>query len=266
MKKLSIIPILLLIIIFSCKKTTDPIYENDPKIYAKITDTNGNPLEGVGIHYYADFWFSGGEMTNNAIMKNNKISSVDLHSFTSDIQTENRPYQNYTNQFNPLLVIRFQIPKTVHVLLEIKNWWNSETIRTLVDKELCAGVHHVYWDGKDDSGQCVTNNLYSYYLTADEFQCQKLFFYLIDPESMRYNNCVPLSQSDSQGKLELEYYVIPFGKSFTWTDESGNEIGVFDFPDSLSLVFIKKEYKTLTKLVLIDTTQTLDISVVLEKE
>lgn len=269
MKKLSIILIsslLITIFISSCKKTTDPIYENDPKIYAKIMDTNGNPLEGVGIHYYADFGFSGGEMTNHAIMKNNKIPSVDLQSFTADIQTEYSLYKNYPNPFNPITVISFGIPKTAHVLLEIKNWWNSETIRTLLDKELCAGVHQVCWDGKDDSGQCVTNNLYSYQLTVDELQCKKLFFYLIDPESMRYHNCVPLSKSDSQGKLELEYYVIPFGKSFTWTDESGNEIGTWDFPDSLSLVFIKEGYKTLTKSVLIDTTQTLDISIVLEKE
>jgi hypothetical protein len=368
MKNLSIIFISLLIIIisiFSCKKTTDPIYENDPKIYAKITDTNGNPLEGVGIHYYVDYGFIGGEMATNTIMKNNKISSVDLQSFTATIQHEgnnvelnwitnsefensgfelwsaeidseyslldsyqsnndlkghgttdeqneyqyvdenveaNATYkyklidvdqsenknvldsliitvftgvipseyslcQNYPNPFNTSTTISFTIPKKGHILLEIKNCWNYKTVKTLYDTVSNVGFYKISWDGKDDNGQYVTNNIYSYQLTGDDFSDQKeLFLDMIEPEYIRSCNCTPLSQSDSQGKLELEYFVLPFGKTICWTDECSNEIGVLDFPNSLSLVFIKQGYKTLTKSVLIDTTQALDISVVLENE
>lgn len=368
MKNLSIIlisPLLITIFISSCKKTTDPIYENDPKIYAKITDTNGNPLEGVGIHYYVDFGFIGGEMTTNTIMKNNKISSVDLQSFTAFIpmnensvdlswttnsefendgfelwrtdfyteyllldsyksnnnlvgngttdeknnyqysdknirsyttykyklidvdQSENknvldsliiktgagnlpseyRLHQNYPNPFYPRTIIPFTILKTEYILLEIKNWWNSETVKTLYDTVSYTGFHLFTWDGKDDNGQYVTNNIYSYQLTTGEFSDQKeLFLDVTDPEYIRSRNCIPLSQSDSQGKLELGYYVLPFGKKIIRSDETGLILSVLDFPDSLNLVFIKKEYKTLTKSVLIDTKQSLNISVVLEKE
>jgi hypothetical protein len=76
--------------------------------------------------------------------------------------------QNYPNPFNPTTDIRFAIPKSGHVTLEVYNI-QGRLVRSLIDRELSAGEHIVQWDSTDDNGNAVASGTYLYRLTTDEY-------------------------------------------------------------------------------------------------
>ena len=71
--------------------------------------------------------------------------------------------QNYPNPFNPTTTIRFQLPATTRVLLQVFNT-NGQIIRTLVDGEVQAGFHQAVWDGRNDGGVPVVTGVYYYHI------------------------------------------------------------------------------------------------------
>jgi hypothetical protein len=73
--------------------------------------------------------------------------------------------QNYPNPFNPGTDISFQVPAGAlqRVNLAIFNLLGQK-IRTLVDKQLESGIHHIQWDGRDERGQNAVSGAYIYRL------------------------------------------------------------------------------------------------------
>ena len=65
----------------------------------------------------------------------------------------------YPNPFNSETIIRYQLPKMVHVMLTIVNI-RGEFIRTLVDWQEYAGIHSVRWDGLSECGESLSSGLY----------------------------------------------------------------------------------------------------------
>lgn len=59
--------------------------------------------------------------------------------------------QNYPNPFNMETIINYQIPQAGWVSLKVFNLLGRK-IRTLVDREMEAGIHKVHWDGRDNAG------------------------------------------------------------------------------------------------------------------
>jgi len=57
------------------------------------------------------------------------------------IPSEYKLFQNYPNPFNPSTEIKFSIPKTSHVKLELFNTL-GEKVATLINKEMSAGFHN----------------------------------------------------------------------------------------------------------------------------
>jgi len=45
----------------------------------------------------------------------------------------------------------------------------SALVRTLVDRVVTPGIHHVFWDGTDNSGRQVGSGAYFYRLKAGDF-------------------------------------------------------------------------------------------------
>ena len=68
-------------------------------------------------------------------------------------------FQNYPNPFNPSTTIRFDIPKSSHVTLEIYNTLGRK-IRTLVNETKPVGEYTIQWDGKDDAGVETATGVY----------------------------------------------------------------------------------------------------------
>ena len=71
--------------------------------------------------------------------------------------------QNYPNPFNPTTNIKFQLPQSEHVKLEIFDSI-GRLIETIVDSRLEAGYYSYKW-----SARGVSSGVYVYRITAGSF-------------------------------------------------------------------------------------------------
>ena len=76
--------------------------------------------------------------------------------------------QNYPNPFNPSTSLRYTIPQSVDVRLEIFNVL-GQLVKILVNEPQNAGVKTVVWDGTNALGNKVASGVYLYKLTAGNF-------------------------------------------------------------------------------------------------
>jgi hypothetical protein len=76
--------------------------------------------------------------------------------------------QNYPNPFNPTTMIKYQLPNTVDVRLDIFNVL-GQRVRTLVNSKVDAGYYEVAWDGTNEFGSKVATGLYIYRIHAGSF-------------------------------------------------------------------------------------------------
>lgn len=75
---------------------------------------------------------------------------------------------NYPNPFNPETNIKFTLPRTSHVKLELYNILGVK-VKTLVNEKLSAGENIISWDGTDNNNKRVTSGIYLYRLSTDNF-------------------------------------------------------------------------------------------------
>ena len=77
--------------------------------------------------------------------------------------------QNYPNPFNPETAIRFELPKSCLVTIEVYNTIGQK-IKTLIAEQKPAGVHIIKWNGKDEEGRSVSSGVYFYSLETRNFR------------------------------------------------------------------------------------------------
>ncbi|MBC8526958.1 MAG: T9SS type A sorting domain-containing protein [Candidatus Cloacimonetes bacterium] len=58
--------------------------------------------------------------------------------------------QNYPNPFKTETSIKYSLPKSGNVKIQIYNV-RGQLVETLIDRPIPAGIHTVYWDGEDMS-------------------------------------------------------------------------------------------------------------------
>jgi hypothetical protein len=80
-----------------------------------------------------------------------------------------RAYQSYPNPFNPLCVIRFDLPEACRVELRVFDV-SGAAVRTIVDGWKEPGIHRVTWDGAGNDGRELPSGVYFYTLKADKFE------------------------------------------------------------------------------------------------
>jgi flagellar hook assembly protein FlgD len=73
---------------------------------------------------------------------------------------------NYPNPFNPSTTMRFGLPNSGYVRLEIFDVLGRR-IKTLTDGCFEPGYHAVTWDGKTDKGDDVGSGVYYSRLSVD---------------------------------------------------------------------------------------------------
>lgn len=81
------------------------------------------------------------------------------------LPTEFTLANNYPNPFNPQTTIRYEMPVTGKVVLEIYNLLGQK-IRTLVNEEKNAGRYSVVWNGLTDNENLVSSGVYFYRLVV----------------------------------------------------------------------------------------------------
>ncbi len=80
--------------------------------------------------------------------------------------------QNYPNPFTPSTTIEFSIPTNSYVSLKIYNLL-GQSVATLLEKKLSAGIHVATWDGTTQNGKTAPSGVYFYKLLAQNREITK---------------------------------------------------------------------------------------------
>ena len=81
-------------------------------------------------------------------------------------------WQNRPNPFSGHTTIRFDLPVTTPVKLEIFDLLGRR-IRTLADGRFRPGFHSIQWDQRDNRGRMLRAGVFVYRIKAGAFQAQK---------------------------------------------------------------------------------------------
>ena len=148
----------------------------DPKgMQPYITLTGTNYIDknvAIGNNYYyrfSAFDFSGNESVYSPEI-NAFITKVDERG--GGVPTAYALEQNYPNPFNPETTIKYELPASSHVRLNIYTALGQK-VRQLVDYTQPAAYHRVVWDGRDNAGNLLPSGVYFYRLETEKFTAIK---------------------------------------------------------------------------------------------
>jgi len=80
--------------------------------------------------------------------------------------------QNIPNPFNASTSIRFKLPRSSRIAIEIYNIL-GQSVRRLIDEEKPPGQYEVTWDGLDDNGREAASGMYFYRINAGDYSESK---------------------------------------------------------------------------------------------
>ena len=132
-----------------------------------------NNLDKNAVYY----WRVASKTGNGDVSSYSAPTSFNTGAITSVEEKETLPAtfelsQNYPNPFNPTTIINFALPKNSFVTLKVYDMLGRE-VKTLIDREISAGVHSFNWNAENNSGQKVTSGVYIYRISAGEFTAVK---------------------------------------------------------------------------------------------
>jgi hypothetical protein len=101
------------------------------------------------------------------------INGVSVEEKTVDVEipvpSQYALMQYYPNPFNPTTNIKFLLPESQQVTLEIYNI-SGQLVKTITRNQMYqAGAHVVKWDAADNSGSRVSSGMYMYVFRAGSF-------------------------------------------------------------------------------------------------
>ena len=105
--------------------------------------------------------------------------AVFMNSSILKTHSENMPdqlslLQNYPNPFNPSTVIKYDIPKSSHVKIDIYDY-RGRHLKSLIDRESDPGISQVEWNSTNDNGEKVAAGVYIYKIeTRDHVISRKM--------------------------------------------------------------------------------------------
>jgi hypothetical protein len=76
--------------------------------------------------------------------------------------------QNFPNPFNATTTLRFELPESADLQLNIYNV-KGQLVRSLLHKQMPAGYHQIYWDGLDEQGRSLSSGIYLYRLCTPTY-------------------------------------------------------------------------------------------------
>lgn len=131
-------------------------------------DGEGEQTFYFGIKVGAGSWDAGTTRSFKVLI--DEVSLVDIDATSTKL--EDRPHgfaleQNYPNPFNPVTTIRFTLPETSHVSLEIFSI-TGERVAVALNETRAAGSHSINFDASR-----LTSGLYFYRLQSGSFDQTK---------------------------------------------------------------------------------------------
>lgn len=157
-----------------CKKNDNPVSGDQPSqfFYGQVVDSQGNPLEGCGVHYIDTY-------TTSPLAKTGMASSFDSIKFTLSTRSK--------------------------VTIKILRWFTRDTIVTVVDDSLDAGYQAVAFDETK-----FTNGIYVYQTTIDSSFAEARLN-IMNTDISALVNTTPLATTNSSGSFKLPYGIFGFG-------------------------------------------------------
>jgi hypothetical protein len=86
-------------------------------------------------------------------------------------------WQNHPNPFNSATEIRYDLPRSYQVRIDIFNLLGQK-VATLVDESKSAGIWRTIWNGNNDRGEKVTSGIYFCRMEVGKFQAIRQMLYL----------------------------------------------------------------------------------------
>lgn len=146
------------------------IDDDNPRILFIARESNGE-IEIMPTRYNSGENTLSTEVTTTG--KYLLVKSTDgTENFSGAIPTEFALRQNYPNPFNPVTNIRFSLPETAQVKVEIFDMLGKKIV-TLADGKFNAGYHKLTWSGVNSSGRRVASGFYFYQIKANQYQAVK---------------------------------------------------------------------------------------------
>lgn len=112
--------------------------------------------------------FSDNSITNlQVILSWNLVDSI-ISDDNDQLVKIFRLSQNFPNPFNLETTIKYYLPRTCHVNIQIFNIL-GQRVRTLVNNFQKSGYREARWNGKDDANNPVSTGIYFYRIKAEKF-------------------------------------------------------------------------------------------------
>ena len=105
------------------------------------------------------------------------IVGKNVASYGNNLTTEFVLLQNYPNPFNHETIIKFALPETKHVILEIYDL-KGQKIKTLQHGILSRGFFERKWNGKNDYGYPVGSGIYFYRIESGPISKKRKLIYI----------------------------------------------------------------------------------------
>ncbi len=224
-----LVVILLSFFAFQCKKHDNPVSpgSSSPVLTGYVTDSAGNPLESVGIHYL--------------------FTTVTFHLFKQQ-------------HICPSTVIYYTIPKPSRVVISIYRWYTRDSLQGIVHDSLNAGT---YSDVLDVSK--LTSGMYIYRITTNWVSYENVF--VLGYSEVNYLlQTTPLTRTDMTGRFSLPYGIFGINYPIRYFSEVGSITdSSFIISSSIKLVLYKQGYQPLVYPLTIDTTRGMQLNLKLEK-
>ncbi|MBN2281816.1 MAG: T9SS type A sorting domain-containing protein [Candidatus Marinimicrobia bacterium] len=149
------------------------------------------------------FSLQNSDISDTVVSNENGEYNITLNTDV-EIETEEKTpdsfqlYQNYPNPFNPGTWIKFHIPETQKVKIDIYNLLGQK-VKNLSNKTYQPGEAKIYWNGTNNQGSLVSAGIYLYVMeTKNGITSKKML--LLDGGSTP-NFQPSFQQSNSAGKL-----------------------------------------------------------------
>ena len=100
-----------------------------------------------------------------ALQKRNCVT-VRAESCRDNVPDELTLLPAYPNPFNPETRLRFSLPKSADVTIQIFDV-TGRKINTLLAQQVKAGAHEIRWNATNESGAAVSSGIYFYSIRAN---------------------------------------------------------------------------------------------------
>lgn len=142
--------------------------ENDNAVTYAVAGTNGQKVNaGVIAVFQLDSKATEVKLSNVRVVES-FVAKAGADVTAQGVPTEFALDQNYPNPFNPTTTIRFSLPETSNVTLQIFDI-KGRLVKTLVTGQVEAGVHAINWNATDNAGAPVASGVYLYRVQAGSF-------------------------------------------------------------------------------------------------